>query len=99
MWTSYCFIAKYAIHIKTRRKLYRGDQELAWDQYNLHFHLTDENPGGGVVSMGIYVKKMTKFFAKSEMSSLSLVQLTNLSIRPVARILIHPLPLLSGCNH
>ena len=21
-----------------------GDQELVWDQYNLHFHLTDENP-------------------------------------------------------
>ena len=40
----------------TRIKLYRGDQELVCEEYNLHFHLTDENTGGGGVSMGIYVK-------------------------------------------
>jgi len=44
--------------------------------------------------MGIYVKK----WPNSLMSSLSLVQLTNLSIRVVVRIMIHPLPSWSCSN-
>ena len=46
----------FSLAIQNKHIKLSGDQDVVWDQYNLHFHLTNENTGGGGVSMGIYVK-------------------------------------------